>query len=43
MKTIDRFLFSNGVRWELARLLAVFTPVSACLFVVWWIARNAAD
>ena len=43
MTKIDRFLFSRGIGWELARLIAVFTPVSACLVIVWWLAKSAVD
>jgi hypothetical protein len=31
MTRTERFLFSTGLGWELARLLAVFTPTAACL------------
>lgn len=43
MNTIDRFLFSRGIGWELARLFAVFTPVLACLVIAWWLAKSAVD
>jgi hypothetical protein len=36
MTRTERFLFSTGLGWELARLLAVFTPTAACLVGVWW-------
>jgi hypothetical protein len=40
MNTLDRFLFNTGVGWELLRLAVVFTPVSTCLFVLWWVVRS---
>ena len=43
MTKIDRFLFGRGIGWEFARLLAVFTPVSAFLLIAWWLVKSAVD